>query len=177
MNRCLKILFVLIIAVGLYSGIRYIGTAIHYGCNPDPIVNVEGGDDCAPPIRGVGELGFYLTGGPLVPFLNRDATTVRKVGWSIETTNAEMNEQKIAADVTTYDGKTKHYDLGTAHGCTGTATSELQNRTIVIGRVDCYYALSGTTFTAFKHAKGFSIERYDEPAKDGSIATTSLVEI
>ena len=177
MNKILKTLFVLIIAVGLYSGVRYIGSTIHYGCHPNRIVNTDDGDDCAPPIRGVGEISFYVTGGPLVPFLNRDATTVRKVSWDIETTNEEKNLQKIAADVTTYDGKTKRYDLGRAHGCTGTTTSELQNHTIVIGRVECSYALSGTSFAAFKHRDGFSIERYDESAKDGSVKTSVLVEI
>lgn len=177
MGRFLNILFVIVIVIGLFTGVRYIGATIHYGCNPDPIINVEGGDDCAPPIQGLGELGFYLTGGSLLPLLNRDATTVRKVSWDIETINAEMNEQKIAADVTTYDGKTRKYDLGTAHGCTGTTTNELAGSTIVIGRVQCYYALSGTSFTAFKYGKGFSIERYDESAKDGRIATTTLVEI
>lgn len=177
MNKFLKILFVLVIFIGVYTGVRYIGSMIHYSCHPDRIVNTEDGDDCAPPIMGVGEIGFYLTGGPFVPFFNRDATTVRKVSWDIQTTNAEMNEQKIAADVTTYDGKTKRYDLGSAHGCTGTTTSELHNRTIVIGKVECYYSLSGTSFSAFKHKDGFSIERYDESAKDGSIATTTVVEI
>jgi hypothetical protein len=161
MNKTLQILFVLVIAVGLFTGIRYIGTMIHYSCHPDRITNTEDGDDCAPPIVGVGEIGFYVTGGPLVPFFNRDATTVRKVSWNIETTNPETNEQKIAAGVTTYDGQTHEYDLGTAYGCTGTTTSELHNRTIVIGKVECYYALSGTAFAAFKHGKGFSIERYD----------------
>ncbi|RJQ34261.1 hypothetical protein C4568_02860 [Candidatus Parcubacteria bacterium] len=177
MNKTLQIFFVLIIAVGLYAGVRFIGSAIHYGCHPDRIVNIEDGDDCAPPFVGVGEMSFYVTGGPLVPFFNRDATTVRRVSWDIETTNAEMNEQKIGANVTTYDGKTVAYDLGTAHGCTGTATSELHDHTIVIGKVECYYALSSTSFSAFKHGKGFSIERYDESAEDGSIATTTLVEI
>ena len=177
MNKILKILFVLVIVMGCYTGVRYIGAMIHYSCHPDRIVNTEDGDDCAPPIRGVGELGFYLTGGTLVPFWNHDATTVRKVSWNIETTDPETNEQKITADVTTYDGQTKVYDLGTAHGCTGSETSELQNRTIVIGRVQCSYALSGTTFSAFKHKDGFSIERYYQSAKDGSIATTTLVEI
>ncbi len=174
-----------IIAIAVFLGVRYVGSTIHYGCSPEPIVNVDGGDDCAPPFFLVGKLGFYLTGGPLLPLWNRDATTVRKISWNIEKANPAVTsqddfhfyEQKIAADVTTYDGKTKEYDLGTAYGCTATTTNELQNNTIVIGRVNCYYALTGTTFSAFKHNKGFRIERYDESAKDGSIATTTLVEI
>ena len=177
MGPSIKIIAFCIIAVGLFTGVRYIGSTIHYGCHPERIVNTEDGDDCPPPFRGVGELSFYLTGGSLSPFWNHDATTVRKVSWNIETVDSESKEQRIAADITTYDGKTKAYDLGTAHGCTGTTTSELQNRTIVIGKVDCYYALTGVKFVAFKHRGGFSIERYDDSAKDGSIATTTLLEI
>lgn len=181
----LKNIALVIIVIGIFLGVRFVGTTIHYSCHREPLTNVEGGDDCAPPIWAVGQLGFYLTGGSLNPYLNRDAITVRKISWDIEKVDPAITsqddfhfyEQKIAADVTTYDGKTKRYDLGTAYGCTGTTTSELQNHTIVIGRVDCYYALTGTKFVAFLPHAGFRIERYDESAKDGSIATTTVVEI
>src|ERR1041385_5976701 len=116
MNKSLTIIFIFVIAVGLLSGVRFIGSTIHYGCHREPIVNVEGGDDCAPPIWGLGQLSFYITGGSFNPFLNHDATTVSNVSWVIE-------GEKIAADVTTYDGKTKRYDLGTAPGCSGAHTS------------------------------------------------------
>ncbi len=159
-----------IIGIGIFIGVRYIGSMIHYGCHREPIVNVDGGDDCAPPFWFLGQLGFYLTGGSFNPFLNRDAVTIRNISWYIE-------QQKIAADVTTYDGTTKRYDLGTAYGCTGTTVSELQNHTIVMGRVKCNFGESGTTFAAFKGNGGFYIQRYDESAKDGSIRTTVLVEI
>ena len=185
MNHYLKIFGIVVIVIALFLGVRFIGATIHYGCHREPLTNVDGGDDCAPPIWAVGQLGFYVTGGSFNPLLNRDTITVRKVSWSIEKANPEITsednyriyEQKIAADVTTYDGKTKRYDLGTAYGCTGTTTSELENNTIVIGRVDCYYALTGTKFAAFNQNKGFRIERYDESAKDGSIKTSVLVEI
>ena len=174
-----------IIVIAIFIGIRYIGSTIHYGCHREPIVNVDGGDDCAPPFWAVGQLGFYLTGGSFNPLFNRDAITVRTVSWDIEKADPSITrqddvhfyEQKIAADVTAYDGKTKRYDLGTAYGCTGTTTSELQNHTIVIGRVKCNFAASATTFAAFKGNGGFHIERYDESAKDGGIRTTTLVEI
>ena len=174
-----------IIVIGIFIGVRYIGSVIHYGCHREPIVNVDGGDDCPPPFWIVGQLGFYLTGGSFNPLLNRDAITVRKVDWQIEMEDPSVTseddfhfyEQKIAADVTTYDGKTKHYDFGTAYGCTGTTTIELQNHTIVIGRVECNSAEPGTTFVAFKGNGGFHIERYDESAKDGDMRTTKLVEI
>src|SRR3989344_2645606 len=185
MNQTLKTIIFVVIALGLFAGVRFIGSTIHYGCHREPIVNVEGGDDCAPPIWLVGQLGFYITGGSLNPFRNYDATTVRKVSWSIEKADPTITnpddfifyEQKIAADITTYDGKSKRYDLGVAMGCTGTTTSELQNEGIVIGRVQCSFVESGTIFSAFKRGHGFSIERYDESAEDGSIKTTELVQI
>ena len=182
--KTLRNIALVIIVIGIFIGVRYIGSMIHYGCHREPIVNVDGGDDCAPPVWGVGQLGFYLTGGSFNPLFNRDAITVRKVDWQIERAYPSVTseddfhfyEQKIAADITTYDGKTKRYDLGTAYGCIGTKTSELQNHTIVIGRVKCNFAESGSTFTAFKGNGGFYIERYNESAKDGSISTTTLVE-
>ena len=183
--KTLRNIALVIIVVGIFLGVRYIGSVIHYGCHPDRIVNIDDGDDCAPPFVGVGELAFYLTGGSFNPLLNRDAITVRKVSWNIEKANSSVTspddsrfyEEKIAADITTYDGKTKRYDLGIAYGCTGTTTSELQNRTIVIGRVKCSFAESSTTFAAFKGNGGFYVERYNESAEDGGISTTTLVEI
>ena len=181
----LRNISLVIIVIAFFSGIRYLGSTIHYGCHREPIVNVDGGDDCAPPIWASGQLGFYLTGGSFNPLLNRDAITVRNVRWQIEKTDSSITsqddfhfyEQKIGADVTTYDNKTKRYNLGTAYGCTSTTTSELQNHTIVIGRVKCDFAETATTFAAFKGNGGFHIERYDESAKDGGIKTTTLVEI
>ena len=181
----LRNIALVIIVVGIFLGVRYVGSVIHYGCHREPIVNVDGGDDCAPPFVGIGALSFYLTGGSFNPLLNRDAITVRNVSWHIEKVDPSVTnqddphfyEQKIVADITTYDGKTKRYDLGTAYGCTGTTTSELQNHTIVIGRVQCNLAESATTFVAFKGNGGFHIERYEESTTDGDIKTTILVEL
>jgi hypothetical protein len=185
MNPTLKKISIAIIFIGLFLGLRFIGTTIHYNCHREPLTNVEGGDDCPPPFWAVAQVSFYLTGGSFNPLWNLDATTVRKINWIIEKAHPDITseddfhfyEQKIAADVTTYDGKTKRYDLGTAYGCTGTTTSLLENHTIVIGKVDCYYALTGARFVAHSPHGGFRIERYDESAKDGSIKTTTLVEI
>ncbi len=185
MHQALKIIAIVIIGLGLFTGIRFIGTTIHYGCHRQPITNVEDGDDCPPPFWAVAQIIFYATGGSLNPLWNRDETTVSSVSWNIEKANPAISnpndfhfyEQTIAADVTTYDGKTKRYELGNAYGCTGTTTSILQNNRIEIGRVDCYYALTGTTFIAFSPHGDFRIERYDESAKDGSIKTTVLVQI
>ncbi|MDP3646291.1 MAG: hypothetical protein Q8R25_04350, partial [bacterium] len=154
------------------------GSIIHYNA-------VQPAEDAPPPIRLVGDLGFFLTGGSLIPLWNHDATTVMKVTWSIEKANPQITseddyriyEQKIATDVTTLDGLTKRYDLSTAYGCAGKEMNEIEDHKIMFGKVDCYYALTGTTFAAFFQKGGFRIERYDESAKDGSIKTSVLVEI
>ena len=65
MSRYLKIGGVVIIVIGCYLGIRYFGAVIHYTC-------VVPEEDCPPPINAVGQLGYYLTGGDLVPLWTRD---------------------------------------------------------------------------------------------------------
>ena len=178
MIQYLKIFGIVVIALGLYLGVRYVGSIIHYNA-------VQPAEDTPPPIRLVGDLGFFLTGGSLIPPWNHDATTVMKVPWSIEKANPaitseddyRINEQKIAADVTTLDGLTRRYDLGTAYGCSGKEMNEIEDHKLMFGKVDCYYALTGTTFAAFLQNGRFHIERYDESAKDGSIATTTVLEI
>ena len=62
----LKKILIIVLAIAVYTGVRYVGSAIHYGC-ADPA------EDCPPPIYGAGQLGWYLTGGSLVPLWNRDA--------------------------------------------------------------------------------------------------------
>ena len=185
MNNILKNGALVIIVIGLFLGVRYISTVVRYGCAHVPLENVDGGDDCPPPFVGAGKLGWFLTGGPLMPLWNRDATTVDTISWSIEKADPAITseddyrfyEQKIAADVTTFDGTTKRYDLGTAYGCTGDTKNELVDEKFMRGTVDCYYALTGTAFAAFSQKDRFHIERYDESAEDGSIKTTVLVEI
>ena len=175
----------IIIVIGLFLGIRYVGSAIRYGCANVPIVNVEGGDDCPPPFVLAGKLAWFITGGSFNPLWNRDAIAVGKISWNIEkadpnATNEDdfhFYEQKIAADVTTMDGTLRRYNLGTAYGCTGDTKNEIIDHKRFFGRVDCYFALTGTTFAAFNQNKGFRIERYDESAKDGTIKTSVLVEI
>lgn len=54
---------IVVIVIGVYTGVRYISTMIHYAClNP-----VE---DCPPPFRGLADLGYYATGGSLVPLFD-----------------------------------------------------------------------------------------------------------
>lgn len=60
MNATLKVLAIIIIVSGLYQGVRYMGSVIHYACQ----VPLE---DCPPPFKGLGDLSFYITGGEFVP--------------------------------------------------------------------------------------------------------------
>ncbi len=60
MDTTLKSVAVLVIVTGLFLGVRYIGSVIHYTC----LVPLE---DCPPPFRGLGDLAFYATGGELNP--------------------------------------------------------------------------------------------------------------
>ena len=185
MNQILKNVALVIIVIGLFLGVRYVSTVVRYDCADVPLDNVEGGDDCPPPFMLASRLGWYVTGGPLNPLWNRDAIEVQKISWNIEKADTAItNEddhrfygQKIAANVTFKNGKTKRYDLGTAYGCTGETKNEISDRKRFFGKVNCYFALTGTKFAAFNQDKKFRIERYDESAKDGSIVTTTLVEI
>src|SRR3989344_4278983 len=185
MEKILKYVALTIIVVGLFLGLRYVGSAIRYGCADVPLDNVPGGDDCPPPFVLAGKLGWLVTGASFNPLLNRDAVTVRKVSWNIEKANPAITseddfrsyEQKVAADVTFFDGTTKRYQLGTGYGCQGDTKNEITDRKRFFGRVDCYFALTGTKFAAFSENRRFHIERYDESAKDGSIKTSILVEI
>lgn len=183
--KMLKYIVLIIIVIGLFLGVRYVATTVRYGCIDVPLENVEGGDDCPPPFVGASMLGWYLTGGPLMPLWNRDAEVVQKISWDITKANPAITseddyrfyEQKIAADVTFKNGTMKRHELGTAYGCTGATKNEIQDRKRYFGKVDCYFALTGTQFAAFNDNNGFRIERYDESAKDGSIKTTVLVEM
>ena len=185
MGRTLKYVALIIIGAGLFLGLRYVSSAIRYGCANVPLDNVPGGDDCPPPFMLAGKLAWLVTGASLNPLWNRDAVEVQKISWNIEKANPAITseddfrfyQQKIAAEVTMKDGTTKRYGLGTAYGCTGETNNEITDRKRFFGRVDCYYALTGTKFAAFLQDGRFHIERYDESAKDGGIKTSVLVEI
>ena len=65
MLQFLKIFAVVVIITGSYLGIRYVGSVIHYACAVPE-------EDCPPPFRIVGDLGFVMTGGNIVPLWTRD---------------------------------------------------------------------------------------------------------
>ena len=60
MQRAITILGVIVIVVGVYSGVRYVSTMIHYAC-ANPL------EDCPPPFKGLADLGYYTTGGSFIP--------------------------------------------------------------------------------------------------------------
>lgn len=60
MERFIKIVGLLVIIAGIYMGVRYVSTMIHYAC-ANPL------EDCPPPFKGLADLGYYTTGGSLIP--------------------------------------------------------------------------------------------------------------
>ncbi len=111
--------------------------------------------------------------------------TVQKINWSIEKANPNItddsdyrkSEQAISVDATFSDNTTKRYNLGTAYGCTGSTVQSAENGKIVLGKINCYFSLTGVGFVAYTQNGKFVVERNDESAKDGSIKTTVLLQI
>lgn len=62
----LKNTALVVIVMGLFLGVRYVGAVIHYAC-------AHPAEDCPPPINLVGQLGFYITGGTLIPLFMQDS--------------------------------------------------------------------------------------------------------
>ncbi len=60
MNGILKTIAIVVIVSGIYIGVRYMGSVVHYACQVP-------GEDCPPPFKGLGDLAFFVTGGNLVP--------------------------------------------------------------------------------------------------------------
>jgi hypothetical protein len=68
--KILKHIVLVLIAVGLYLGIRYLGALVHYAsANP--------AEDGPPPIVLAGNLAFYLTGGTLIPLFLQDSPYIK----------------------------------------------------------------------------------------------------
>jgi peptidoglycan hydrolase-like protein with peptidoglycan-binding domain len=74
------------------------------------------------------------------------------------------HEQTVKATVVFANNGTREYDLGTAHGCAASSTPRVVGEKRVLGTVDCYFALQGTTFTAYELGGKFAIERFDDDA-------------
>ncbi|MEK7612952.1 MAG: hypothetical protein AAB449_02290 [Patescibacteria group bacterium] len=112
-------------------------------------------------------------------------STVQKINWNIEKANPNItddndyrkSEQAISVDVTFSDNSTKRYNLGTAYGCTGSTVQSTENGKTMLGKINCYFALTGVGFVAYSQSGQFLVERNDESAKDGSIKTTVLLKI
>ena len=65
MFQYVRIFAVVVIVMGAYLGIRYIGAVLHYACAVPE-------EDCPPPFRIIGDLGFGVTGGNLGPLWTRN---------------------------------------------------------------------------------------------------------
>ncbi len=109
----------------------------------------------------------------------KNGPVVQKINWGIEKSKAiiaegyeyKKDEQAISIDVTFLDNSTKHYNLGTAYGCTGSTVQSIENGRNIFGKINCYYSLSGVGFTAYSQNGKFIVERGDESARDGGIKT------
>gem|GEM_PF-1290638 len=60
MERFIKVVGIIVIVVGIYTGVRYVSTMIHHAC-ANPL------EDCPPPFHGLAEIGYYGTGGKFIP--------------------------------------------------------------------------------------------------------------
>lgn len=114
--------------------------------------------------------------------------TVEKIDWHIEKAHAPIadpndpnhyrnDEQAISVDVTLSDKSTRQYNVDTAYGCTGSNTPSTEGDKQILGKVNCYYALTGVGFVAYTQNGRFVVERQDESAKDGSIKTAVVLEM
>lgn len=63
MNKIVAVIGILVIVAGVYMGVRYVATMIHYAC-ANPL------EDCPPPFYGLAEIGYYGTGGSLIPLFD-----------------------------------------------------------------------------------------------------------
>lgn len=60
MHRFISVIGIVVIVVGMYIGVRYVSTMIHYAC-ANPL------EDCPPPFQGLADMGYYGTGGKFIP--------------------------------------------------------------------------------------------------------------
>ncbi len=109
--------------------------------------------------------------------------TVEKINWNIEKANTNVvdennyrkYEQAISVDVTLSDKSTSRYSLGTAYGCAGSTTESMQDGKRVLGRVNCYFALTGVAFTAYSKDGRFFVERFEDDASGRTNGKTIVV--
>ncbi len=142
----------------------------------------DNGMDYVTPASGVGPT---TRGKMKCGSMNPPSSTVQKINWIIEKANPNItddndyrkSEQAISVDVTFADNVTRHYKVGNAYGCTGSTTQSTENGKTIYGKVSCYFALSGVSFTMYLQNGRYSIDRGDESAKDGSVKITNILKI
>lgn len=115
------------------------------------------------------------------------SVAVAGIAWFIEPAYPEITNDddyhkyfdKVAIEVTFADGTVKKYPLGEAPGCSrqDKPVSEQEGREI-FGRVLCYFALSGTDFTAYSQDGTFVVEEYtDDPSGHTSGRTRVVLRL
>ncbi len=112
-----------------------------------------------------------------------EAATVATVAWHVERANPDVTEDDyrfyehaISIDVTFADGTTERYPLGNAYGCNDASAMPYQDGTRQIyGELNCYFAASGTDFTAFTENGTFMVERFKDDASGETAGETTVV--
>jgi len=110
---------------------------------------------------------------------------ILRIAWRIETANASVTdendyrkyEQAIFLDVVRADSSIRGYNVGKAYGCAASNDLPSMPGKKVLGFVNCYFALTGTSFIAYEANGKFTVERGDESAKDGGVKKTVVLEI
>lgn len=113
-------------------------------------------------------------------------SAVREVSWNIEMAYPNMTdvndnrkyEQAISINVISADGSTKRYSLGNAYGCSVSTTLPTLSGKEMLGHVNCYFALTGVAFLAYRQNGQFIVEKYQDDASgitDGK--TTILLQL
>ncbi len=108
-----------------------------------------------------------------------NVSKVSEIKWNItkanEITDANdyrSSEQSISIDVTYTNGGTQRYELGNAYGC----SVDQNHSPMVLGKVDCYFALKGVTFTAFERDGLFVVTKSTSDGR-GINTTKTILKI
>lgn len=139
---------------------------VHEGCDPEPEH-----PELSPEYLSICTRESVSANAPwelkLVSKVKREVAA-ESVRWRVTAGADTDSEQNIAVDVTFVDGTVKSYDLGKERGCSESNVPSGSE----IGRMNCYYALSGTAFIAYTDSGRLIIARDRESAKDGSVSRT-----
>lgn len=165
------------LALALFIVLPFIGGYIGYTLAPEKVVEIE----------------KAVTKEVVVEKETQEQTTqksevttslkkVESVGWTIEAANPGITnpddykqyEQAISIDVTFTDNTTQTYELGNAYGCTDSSAEARLDDKNVLGKVTCYFSLTGVDFVAYAKDDGLVVEKH---ADDASGRTSGTKEV